>query len=333
MLNKKGLFERALLVNFVAMVACASSMVVASDNTQTEKQNQNKQIKQYAEPEKIEGIMNARNQLNQMYWRIKARTMRKAPKLKESHQWIKQPQYAKSIEYVIGEAIADRITNKNEFTGKSDNDVIIFDELTKPETYTQANWNAVVLYNFINQIYWNYLSQYKDPSNYANKWKSEAKTIFSKLKPTIISSYSTYFQTKGLQDKLDKLDKLENLQTQIHNAITVIKRYVTALETMPDYIWQMFNAALSYKTYPETCMCPNFVMNDNKKQGNLQTRLNLGFCEILIPLKCTYDDTQSKLYYKVLTNDLEQSFMRHKLDSKKKEPAYSEISLLLDGLY
>lgn len=46
MLNKKGLFERALLVNFVAMVACASSMVVASDNTQTEKQNQNKQSKQ-----------------------------------------------------------------------------------------------------------------------------------------------------------------------------------------------------------------------------------------------------------------------------------------------
>ena len=271
--------------------------------------------------------MNARNQLNQMYWRIKARTMRKAPKLKESHQWIEQPLYAKSIENVIGEAIADRITNKNEFTGKGVEDVIIFDELTKPETYTQANWNAVVLYNFINQIYWNYLSQYKDLSNYANKWQSEAKTIFSKLKPTIISNYSTCFQTKGLQDKL------ENLQTQIHNAITVIKKYVTALETMPDYIWQMFNAALSYKTRPETCMCPNFVMNDNKKQGDLQTRLNLGVCEILIPLKCTYDATKSKLYYKVLTNDLEQSFMRHRLDSKKKKSAYSEISLLLDGLY
>ena len=63
------------------------------------------------------------NLYNQLSWRIIANnTIFDA---KES-RWITDEYYSESIRNVIGEAIADCVTERNEFAGKSETDVMSF---------------------------------------------------------------------------------------------------------------------------------------------------------------------------------------------------------------
>ena len=86
------------------------------------------------------------NMSNQFSWRIIANnTIVDA----EKGSWITKTEYSESIRNVIGKAIADCITEKNEFAGKKENEVIKFDADPTKVKYSKANWNAVVLWNLI----------------------------------------------------------------------------------------------------------------------------------------------------------------------------------------
>ena len=130
MLNK---YLFGLLVNTIAIFASISSDVVAHGD-----------------------IRDFRNQINQIYWdcccsdrESYIRTDIATQENKSTNQhWILEPEYKNSRTKVIGQAIADCVTGENEFAGKKPNDIITF-KGTKPETYKQKHWNAVILYNYI----------------------------------------------------------------------------------------------------------------------------------------------------------------------------------------
>lgn len=316
----------ALLLNIIAVVTLSSSVIVAGTNVR-QSIKQPKQIVKTSIPEdksKTNIICKARNQINQMYWRIKARTMRNDSILPKEHKWIKQPEYIDSIEKVIGEAIADRITNEREFNGKSADDVITFDEQTKPETYDQPEWNAVVLWNFIHQAYCYCIKTGVD----SIKFENQINSIITNLKVKILEKYSTYFKEKKLEDKLKELKR------KITYAISILKQYLNALEEMPTFVYQMFNIALHYDEYPQTCVCPDFVIDDaNSKTGTLQTKINLGFGDITIKLELTYNDKNSKLDLGIDPVELDKILDLHQLLYEEKTSIYGQIVNLLDGLY
>ncbi len=80
------------------------------------------------------------NVCNKISWRIIANN--KIVDAKEG-SWITEGKYNESIRNVIGKAIADCLTEDNEFAGKKAGDVITFDVDAK--TYTAENCNVVVL--------------------------------------------------------------------------------------------------------------------------------------------------------------------------------------------
>ena len=96
----------------VAIFAAASSDVVAAEEM---------------------AIEDARNTLTQIYWRINAHNIIEDTKWKmkqgqiKDEPWFVDPEYEESIKKVIGEAIADCVTNRNEFKDKKAGDLITFE--------------------------------------------------------------------------------------------------------------------------------------------------------------------------------------------------------------
>ena len=68
--------------------------------------------------------------------------------------WITDGYYSGSVRNVIGKAIADCLTEDNEFAGKKAGDVITFDVDAK--TFTAENWNAVDLWILIHVYTYEY---------------------------------------------------------------------------------------------------------------------------------------------------------------------------------
>ena len=335
----------ALLLNIIAVVTLSSSVIVAGTNVRQSIKSP-KQIVKTSIPEdksKTNIICKARNQINQMYWRIKARTMRNDSALLKEHKWIKQPEYIDSIEKVIGEAIADRITNEREFNGKSADDVITFDEQTKPETYDQPEWNAVVLWNFIHQAYCYCIKEGADSINF----KNQIQSIMTNLEGKIFEKYSTYFKEKKLEVKLNELE------SKITAAISILKQYVAALEDMPSVLCRMFYFASLYdeslkpsisresrdKMTPETCMCPDFTIDKNdSKRVFLKAEINMGSKgekSIKIPIKLDLPDDakNSKLNLAIDMETLYQILNLYQLSDQQKTSIYGQIFDLFVGLY
>ena len=137
MISKSCVFflEGGLLVNTTAIFASISSDVVVHED-----------------------LHKFRNQINQIYWdcccSYEECYLREDAshynEHKDSH-WILEPKYKDSRTKVIGKAIADCVTGENEFKDKNAADIITF-EGTKPETYKQKHWNAVILYNYIHAM-------------------------------------------------------------------------------------------------------------------------------------------------------------------------------------
>ena len=100
---------------------------------------------------------------------------------------------------MIAQAVADCVTNKNEFAFKNEWNVITFDAEAKD--YTDENWNAVVLWNYLHVLKWNYL-------NNSNRSKDET---FEEVRRRICDQYPT----KGVID----------LEGQLNKAISDIKEY------------------------------------------------------------------------------------------------------------
>jgi len=94
----------------------------------------------------------ARNQLNQIWWRIEANNIIQNPKVETQHAWIKNGYYWDSIVKVIGKAIGDCVTEENEFKGKNIGGKLEVIEFANPKVfeYSRENWNAVMLYNYVN---------------------------------------------------------------------------------------------------------------------------------------------------------------------------------------
>ena len=98
------------------------------------------------------------NVCNKISWRIIANN--KIVDAKEG-SWITEEKYSESIRNVIGKAIADCLTEKNEFAGKTSIEgTITFD--VEPAGYSPENWNAVVLWNLIHV----YNCGFKNNENY-----------------------------------------------------------------------------------------------------------------------------------------------------------------------
>ena len=86
--------------------------------------------------------------MNQIWWRINANNEIQNPKLKKEHEWIRNSKYYDSIINVIGKAIGDCVTGENEFAGDPKLGTVVFQNKDLKD-YTPANWNAVVLYNYV----------------------------------------------------------------------------------------------------------------------------------------------------------------------------------------
>ena len=136
------------------------------------------------------------NLFNNISWRIIANN--KIVDADESN-WIAQEKYNESIIKVIAQAVADCVTDKNEFANKGANDVITF--AVEAKDYSAENWNAVVLWNYIHVLKWDYLH---------NKTRSKDE-IFKDVKSRICDNYPT----EGVVD----------LAGKVNQAIDDIKEY------------------------------------------------------------------------------------------------------------
>ena len=128
------------------------------------------------------------NLFNNISWRIIANN--KIVDASESN-WITNTKYNESITKVIAKAVADCITDKNEFANKGANDVITF--AVEVKSYTHENWNAVVLWNYLHVLKWDYL-------NNITRSKDE---IFKEIRKNISAKYPT----EGVEDLSGKLNK------------------------------------------------------------------------------------------------------------------------------
>ncbi|MBQ9335079.1 MAG: hypothetical protein IJS10_00850, partial [Alphaproteobacteria bacterium] len=118
------------------------------------------------------------------------------------------------------QAVADCITETNEFKFKNKQDVIIFD--VEAKYYTAENWNAVVLWNYLHVLKWNYL-------NNSNMSKDE---VFEEVRRRICDQYPT----KGVKD----------LEGQLNKAISDIKEYDKEL-SLADEMKEFYSIARNTK--------------------------------------------------------------------------------------
>ena len=125
-LSKTKYSRGGLYLGGTVVIVASISGCVASDSIYDSKQREE-----------------ARNKLNQIYWRTIAWNTIRAMSKTSEHGWIRDDYYNDSITKVIGEAIADGITRRNEFEKRGFGGVVTFDH-TKPEGYSPENWNAVI---------------------------------------------------------------------------------------------------------------------------------------------------------------------------------------------
>ncbi len=136
------------------------------------------------------------NLFNNISWRIIANN-----KIVDADEgnWITERKYNESIIKVIAQAVADCITDKNEFAFRKEGDLITFDVDAKD--YTDENWNAVVLWNYLHVLKWDYLN---------NSLRSKDE-VFDEVRRRICDKYPT----EGVVD----------LEWKLNKAISDIKEY------------------------------------------------------------------------------------------------------------
>lgn len=156
---------------------------------------------------------------NQLGWRVIANNTITAA---ECGNWITDELYSESIRNVIGKAIADCITEKNEFANKGAEDVITFDVDPTRHEYSQKNYNALVLWNLIHV----YNSQLK-----ANE-ECDTNKALAEVKRRIKDKYNT---VADIDQALDK-------------AVGYINQYATALD-LKQHFTQFYETKIWLKNY------------------------------------------------------------------------------------
>ena len=136
-------------------------------------------------------ITDAINRFNQDSWRIIANN-----KIVDAKKgaWIKEEPYNESIIKVIGEAVGKCVTGTAEFADKDEGEAVTFAVTPKEINYSAENWNAVILYNYLNVLKWHFI-------------ENDARSlpdIFDKVKEIVLDHYSKEYAIDGLTVKIDK---------------------------------------------------------------------------------------------------------------------------------
>ena len=150
--------------------------------------------------------------LNRFSWRVIANREIVGA---EEGSWITKVKYSESIRNVIGEAIADCVTKKNAFAGKTSNDVIKFEADPAKVKYSQANWNAVVLWNLVHVL----SNEYNPDKNF------DIEKAFNTVEERVKDEYS----------------QIENIGTIVRTSIESITEYVNKLH-FAQYFAQFISA-------------------------------------------------------------------------------------------
>ena len=188
------------LVNTSVVAIPTSSVVVAQDD-----------------------IRQARNALNQIWWRINANNaivsmntdigridellnkkdeyFRDRCLSVKQNRWITNDKFRESIIKVIGKAIGDCVTGEGAFAKKAEDGVVTF-EKTKLATYSPENWNAVMLYNYVNVRISTHQSEEQD----GKKWTD--RNCLEYCYNAVFQHYATnYKNIYDTDEKVEQLDK------------------------------------------------------------------------------------------------------------------------------
>ena len=213
MISKSYVFGGGLLVNTIAIFASISSDVVAES---------------------------ARNKINQIYWRIKANNMINYPfSIKATDAWIQNSKYDKSIKEVIGKAIGDCVTKEGVFSNKEHDSLILFPG-TNTESYEQANWNAVVLYNYVFQI----LTRNDDISKIDGAIR---KSTLYLIKNELCKQYSDILKVKPKVKIEGKTVNSNTVEDMISRASIDIAAYATALN-IESILWKIKDQSARFES-------------------------------------------------------------------------------------
>ena len=167
-------------------------------------------------------VVEAINEFNQKSWRIIGHN-----KIVDADKdsWIKDTKYEESITKVIGEAIGKCLSDTGEFVNKNSGDTVTFAVTPEQTEYTPENWNAVVLWNYLNQLKWNFVKNRGFGSD----------EIFNRTYNAVFRYYND-----------DYADIITDLDDKIQKAISDIKEYAKALD-LESYMQQFVTTVQKLK--------------------------------------------------------------------------------------
>lgn len=142
--------------------------------------------------------------------------------------WITDKKYKESIVEVIGKAIGDCLENMNEFAPENmEVEGVITFKKTDPSSYSQKNWNAVILYNYVYFIV-NKLKREKQEE--MEKQKMEKEDIDRN------DAIVIHLMTDDDNEKISKQEDIERRKNaeEIANWLKKIKQYFVSLNKNVD---------------------------------------------------------------------------------------------------
>ena len=166
-------------------------------------------------------VQNAINRFNQYNWRVIG-----ANKIAEAHKnsWIKQEKYGDSIIKVIGEAIANCVTGMGEFEARGKADTIVFAVTPKDINYSEENWNAVVLWNYLNILKYDCMSNAK----------REKETIWDEVYQNVFTHYNETYHINDLTGKIkDAISDIKEYSKEL-NLEEAMQQFIATYETVKD---------------------------------------------------------------------------------------------------
>ncbi|MBQ9335652.1 MAG: hypothetical protein IJS10_03860, partial [Alphaproteobacteria bacterium] len=190
---KKQVFARGLCLSWIAIATQCSTIEARCVN-----------------------ISEMLNKCNEVSWRVKANNT-----IFNSSEgsWIKETMFSESIREVIGKAIADCVTEKNEFASKTGVDTITFETTPNDINYSPENWNAVVLYNYLNII----------KSDFINGETRDQDKVFNELFTKCYNYYNINYEIVNLEACIEKAindikeyDKELNIKEHVYKSMKML---------------------------------------------------------------------------------------------------------------
>ena len=134
-------------------------------------------------------------------------------------RWILNDQYKDSRTKVIGKAIGDCVSKKNEFAGKKAQDIITF-----KNTYTPENWNAAILYNYVYAA----INRKNLPKKQKTSEQDKESVYFNAVRGVKKVLGKKFTKTQKYYEEYYK-DSLEVIEKSLNQAVQYIQDYADAL--------------------------------------------------------------------------------------------------------